>query len=338
MPESKTKTKQADAANLLSVLDSKGAQLWKQRRHLLDTADLQNEEIETFLELAQQCKRAHQDELPLELLHGVTVANVFYENSTRTRSSFEIAARRLGADVLNLDTKVSSVTKGETITDTARQLVAMRVNAIIQRHSASGSAELIARELGEQVQVINAGDGWHAHPTQGLLDLFSMKEIKNNLKGAKVAIIGDITHSRVARSNIWLLQKQGVDIHAAGPPTLLPPALQDLGLTVHTRLEPAIENADFIIMLRLQLERQKQGLIPSIGEYKRLFRLDHEKIKLAKPEVRILHPGPVNRGIEITDELVDDANYSLIAKQVTNGVAARMAVLYLLLAPAGRQE
>lgn len=321
----------------LTQEQSKGMRLWRARRHLLDTFDLTPEEIATFLAIARRCKQLHHSEPPGNALHGMTIANVFYENSTRTRSSFEIAARRLGADVLNLDTKVSSVTKGETISDTALQLVSMRVSAIIQRHSASGSAALIVEQHGQKVHVINAGDGWHAHPTQALLDLLTMSEVKEDMRGCKVAIIGDITHSRVARSNIWLLQKQGVDIHISGPPTLMPLGLNELGVTVHSTLEPAIENADFIIMLRLQLERQTQGLIPSVGEYKRLYRLDHSRLQLAKPDAKVLHPGPINRGIEITDELVNDEIRCLVPTQVANGVAARMAVLYLLLSPEGAQ-
>lgn len=307
------------------------AAAWAKRRHLLDTRDLTRPEIDCFLQVAALCKTSHESEPPMTVLAGKTIAHIFYENSTRTRSSFEVAARRLGADVLNLDTKVSSVTKGETIIDTARQLVSMRVSAIVQRHSASGSAQLLAKELGNQVHVLNAGDGWNAHPTQGLLDLLTMTEVRPDLTGAKVAIVGDITHSRVARSNIWLLKTMGAQIHLAGPPTLVPPGVSELGVVVHNQLEPAIENADFVIMLRLQLERQQQGLVPSIGEYRKLFRLDHARLKLAKPEVRVLHPGPVNRGIEMTDELVDDPYYSLITTQVTNGVATRMAALYLLL-------
>jgi aspartate carbamoyltransferase catalytic subunit len=242
-----------------------------------------------------------------------------------------MASRRLGADVLNLDVQSSSVSKGETIVDTARQLVSMRVDAIVQRHSSSGSAHLLARELGGHVHVLNAGDGWNAHPTQGLLDLLTMCEVRPDMQGAKVAIVGDITHSRVARSNIWLLKTMGADVHIAGPPTLVPPYLDAMGAVVHNRLDPAIEGADFIIMLRLQLERQTQGLVPSIGEYRRLFRLDHARLKLAQPGVRVLHPGPINRGIELTDELVDDPYYSLMTTQVMNGVAARMAALYLLM-------
>ena len=180
--------------------------------------------------------------------------------------------------------------------------------------------------------MINAGDGWHAHPTQALLDLFTMREHRPNIKNCKVAIIGDISHSRVARSNIWLLKKFGIDIHLAGPPTLIPARLSELGVTVHTKLDQAIEDADFIIVLRLQKERQKQGLIPSVGEYKRGYRLDHKRLGRAKADVKVLHPGPVNRGIEITDELIDDPALSLVKTQVTNGIAVRMAVLYLLLA------
>jgi aspartate carbamoyltransferase catalytic subunit len=272
---------------------------------------------------------------PLPLLEDMIVANLFYESSTRTRSSFELAARKLGASVLNLDIASSSVVKGETTSDTAQTLISMGVHAVVQRHSSSGSAHQLAQALGEGVHVINAGDGWNAHPTQALLDLFSMLEVKPDLRGSKVAIIGDITHSRVARSNIWLLKLLGVDIHVAGPPTLIPPDLASFGVTVHNRLEPAIENCDFVMALRLQLERQKQGLIPSPGEYKRLYRLDHHRIKLAKPTVRVLHPGPVNRDVEITGDLADDPALSLMSLQVYNGIAVRMAVLYLLMSGRG---
>jgi aspartate carbamoyltransferase catalytic subunit len=313
--------------------EGSAARMWKRRRHLIDTRDLTIDEIQCLLQTAECCKRNHLYEQPLSLLAGKTVANIFYENSTRTRSSFELAAKRLGAEVINLDTKVSSVTKGETIVDTARQLVSMRVDAIVQRHSAAGAADLLVKELGQLVHVLNAGDGWNAHPTQGLLDLFTMHELRPNLEGVKVAIIGDITHSRVARSNIWLLKRVGADVQVAGPPTLVPPAIAELGVTVHNRLEPAIENASFVMMLRLQLERQKQGLIPSLSEYRRLYRLDHQKLKLASADVRVLHPGPLNRGLEITDALADDPQISLITTQVTNGIAVRMAALYLLLGP-----
>jgi len=263
---------------------------------------------------------------------------MFFENSTRTRCSFEIAARRLGAHVVNLDVQSSSVSKGETLVDTAHQLVSMGVDAIVQRHASSGAADLLVSHFGQKVHVINAGDGWHAHPTQALLDLLTMLEIKPTLRGSKIAIVGDIAHSRVARSNILLLRKLGAHVHVAGPRTLVPAYLSDLGVTVHTALEPAIEGSQFIMPLRLQLERQQQGLIPSIGEYVRLFRVDRHTLKLADRNVRVLHPGPVNRGIEIADELVDDPELSLVHMQVANGVPSRMAVLYLLMIASGESR
>lgn len=330
-------TSQDQRSHTTKAAETNGRRLWQERHHLLDTNDLHADEISVFLDVAQRCRLHHQNASTPPILQGLTVGNLFYENSTRTRSSFEMAARQLGASVLNLNTKLSSVTKGESIADTAKQLAAMHVAAIVQRHSAAGSAALVAGALGKKVHLLNAGDGWHSHPTQALLDLLTMHQVKPNLAGAKIAIIGDITHSRVARSNICLLRKVGLDIHVAGPPTLLPPSLAECGVTVHSRLEPAIEKADFVMMLRLQLERQQQGLIPGIGEYRRLFRLDHQRLQLAKPGVRVMHPGPVNRNVEVTDDLVDDENVSLLMAQVTNGVAARMAVLYLLLADIGVQ-
>lgn len=289
------------------------------------------------MRLAADCKRFHElKTAPLTVLQHKCLANLFYENSTRTRSSFELAARKLGAYVLNLDIKTSSTAKGESIEDTARQLVSMGADAVVQRHSSSGSAHALVRALGDRVHVINAGDGWNAHPTQALLDLFSMLEVRQSLKGAKVAIIGDITHSRVARSNIWLLQSLGVDLNICGPPALVPSALKQLpAVKIHAKLEDALRDAEFIIALRLQMERQQQGLISSVGEYRKLYRLDHDRIKVASPQVRVLHPGPVNRGIEITEALIDDAEISLVHKQVTNGIAVRMAVLYLLLSGDG---
>jgi aspartate carbamoyltransferase catalytic subunit len=324
-----------------TLLSSKGSELlkldgldiWRQRRHLLDTKDMSPEELEVALKAAKLCKEMiASGEGPQPLLANKTIANLFYENSTRTRSSFELAAKRLGATVINVDIASSSVAKGETISDTGRTLTAMAVDALVQRHHCSGSALQIAREFGDQVHVINAGDGWNSHPTQALLDYFTMWEISGHVKGMKIAILGDITHSRVARSNIWLLKTMGADIQIAGPPTLIPPELSKLGVSIHTRLEPAIENADFIMVLRLQLERQQQGLIPSIGEYKRLYRLDHARLKLANEHVKVFHPGPMNRDIEIAHALADDMERSLVRTQVANGVAMRMAVLYLLLA------
>lgn len=327
---------------LIDLSRSQAAALWRKRTHLLDTKDLTEEEIDCLIAVASKCKALHtQGVAPLTVLQNKIVSNLFYENSTRTRSSFELAAQKLGASVLNLDIRMSSVSKGETIEDTARTLVSMGTHAVIQRHVSSGSAHRLAQELHGQVHVINAGDGWNAHPTQALLDLYSMLEViskvdvniksKKQMHGAKVAIVGDITHSRVARSNLWLLTTLGADVHLCGPPTLLPPHLETFGSPVHHNLDEAIKDADFIMVLRLQLERQQQGLIPSIGEYKRLYRVDHQRIAIAKPSVRVMHPGPVNRGIEITDDLASDAHYSLINTQVTNGIAVRMAVLFLLL-------
>lgn len=320
-------------ARELQKLSGPGVDSWKNRRHLLDTKDLSPDELQTLVSAATICKEMmHSGEGPQPLLTSRTIANLFYENSTRTRSSFELAAKRLGATVINLDIASSSVAKGETIVDTGRTLAAMAVDAFVQRHNCSGSAIQIARELGDRVHIINAGDGWNGHPTQALLDYFTMMEVRGSVKGAKVAIVGDITHSRVARSNMWLLTKMGADVHIAGPPTLLPPDLSSLGVTVHNKLEPAIEGANFIIVLRLQLERQKQGLIPSIGEYRRVYRMDHARLKLAAEGAKVMHPGPMNRDLEITHALADDTERSLVLTQVGNGVAVRMAVLYLLLA------
>lgn len=311
---------------------SSGRTYWKRRRHLLDTDDLTPEEVKALVLVAAEAKQLMTAGAPPQpLLQRRTVANVFYENSTRTRSSFELAARKLSASVINLDVASSSVAKGETIIDTSKTLMSMGVNALIQRHSASGSAHQMAQVVGNDIQIINAGDGWNAHPTQALLDYFSMIEIRPDLTGAKVAIVGDIKHSRVARSNIRLLTKFGVNVHIAGPPTMMPVQLSEMGVVVHSKVEPAIEDADFVMVLRLQLERQKQGLIPSVGEYRKLYRIDSSRMSLAKPDARVMHPGPMNRDVEISDELAERNEMSLISTQVTNGVAVRMAVLSLLL-------
>ncbi len=335
MPDLFTSTSvTADVLSSSLLGETPGVDLWQARRHLLDTKDLTRVEVECAIRFAAICKSLCKMEIaPLPVLNSKTVANLFYENSTRTRSSFELAARKLGATVLNLDIQSSSVAKGETLVDTAQTMIAMGVDAIVQRHSSSGSAQQLAEILNDKVHILNAGDGWNAHPTQGLLDLFTMLEVLPDLNGAKVAIIGDISHSRVARSNIWLLKLFGAQVHLSGPPTLMPPDISKLGVTVHNQLEPAIEDADFIITLRIQMERQKKGEIPSLSEYKKLYRLDHHRMKLAKPTAKVMHPGPVNRGVELTDLLADDQELSLIRTQVTNGVAVRMAILYLLLAP-----
>lgn len=306
-------------------------QVWSKKRHLLDTEELSSAEAQAILELATRFEAMAKTGAPYPVLANKTVANIFYENSTRTRSSFELAARRLGITVLNLDVAGSSVTKGENITDTAVTLISMGVDVIVQRHSASGSAHVLARYLGDQVHVVNAGDGWHSHPTQALLDLYTISQVCPDLRGTKFTIVGDILHSRVARSNIGLLKKYGVEIHVVGPPALMPSHVEDLGVISHTNLSEALEGANFVMALRMQLERQQQGLISSLGEYKRQYQLNHERLKVAHPDVRVLHPGPSNRGVEITDALHDDPNLSLVAKQVTNGVYIRMAVLYLIL-------
>lgn len=307
------------------------AQLWSNRRHLLDTVDLNLGETQAIMELANRFEKLANDRAPYPVLEQKTLANIFYENSTRTRSSFELAARRLGVMVLNLDVSGSSVAKGESLADTARTLISMGVDAIVQRHSASGSAKLMSQLLGDRVHVINAGDGWHAHPTQALLDLYTMNQVHPDLRGKKVAIVGDVLHSRVARSNIFLLNKHDMDIHVAGPPALVPTHIEELGVTYQERLEDALRGADFVMALRLQLERQRQGLISSIDEYKKLFQINHQRLKVANEGVRVLHPGPANRGIEITDQLHDDEQISLVSRQVRSGVFVRMAVLYLLM-------
>lgn len=318
--------------SLQSLLDSDGALHFKGRRHLIDVEALSASEIEAIIEIARSLKTLmNQGQLPLRALSGKSVATLFYENSTRTRSSFELAAANLDAHVLNLDINSSSVAKGETIDDTARTISAMGVSALIQRHAQSGSPERLEEVAPPTISIINAGDGWRGHPTQALLDYMTMIEICRSVEGKKIVIIGDIKHSRVARSNISLLKKFGADIHVCGPPPLVPYGIESLGVSTHDDLCTAVEGADFIMALRLQKERQKQGLIPSTADYAHLYRVDHACLKIARPGVRILHPGPINRGIEITGALADDQNLSLITTQVTNGIAVRMAVLLILL-------
>jgi aspartate carbamoyltransferase catalytic subunit len=268
-------------------------------------------------------------------LRGKAVATVFYEPSTRTRMSFELAAKYLSADTVGLAAASSSVVKGETLIDTARTVAAMGADVIVLRHPMAGAAELMTRYT--DVHIVNAGDGMHEHPTQALLDMFTILELKNTISGLKVAILGDILHSRVARSNLWGLTKLGAEVHVAGPPTLLPVGLQQLGAHVHDCPEAALEGADVVIALRLQLERQRQGLIPSLREYTRLYGLNAERLALARDDAVVLHPGPMNRGVEITADVADGSR-SLIAEQVTNGVAVRMACLYLLTVGDGGRE
>jgi aspartate carbamoyltransferase catalytic subunit len=260
-------------------------------------------------------------------LRGKTIVNLFFEASTRTRISFEFAEKRLSADTVNVGSQGSSVQKGETLVDTAKNLEAMRIDMVVIRHGASGAAQFLGSRI--RSNVINAGDGTHEHPTQGLLDLLTLRDRFGRLQGIKVAICGDVMHSRVARSNIWGLTKLGAEVGVCGPATLLPRNVQDLGVTILPRIEDAIQWADALNVLRLQLERMQAGFIPSLREYNRVFGVTTERLAKAPKDLVILHPGPMNRGVEI-DSDVADGPHSVILPQVTNGIAVRMAVLYLL--------
>ncbi|MDR1417662.1 MAG: aspartate carbamoyltransferase catalytic subunit [Endomicrobium sp.] len=260
-------------------------------------------------------------------LIGKTVVILFYEPSTRTRTSFEIAAKRLSADVVSVPVNTSSVVKGESLIDTGKTLEAMKADYIIVRHSLAGAPDILARNL--NASIINAGDGFHEHPTQGLLDLYTIYEKKKKIEGLKVLLVGDILHSRVAKSNIWALTKMGAEVAVSGPPTLIPAGIESLGVKVYYDLDQAVKQADVVNILRIQLERQKENLFPSVHEYVELYQLTKERLKSAKKDVLIMHPGPMNRGIEISSNVADSAN-AVINEQVTNGIAVRMAVLYLL--------
>ncbi len=299
------------------------------KKDLLGIKQLEPEEINLILETAETFKEISTRPIKkVPTLRGRTVVHLFYEPSTRTRTSFEIAAKRLSADTFNISASTSSIVKGETLLDTARNLEAMNPDVIVLRHSAAGAPHLLARHV--QASVINAGDGMHEHPTQALLDLLTIKDKKETISGQTVAIIGDIAHSRVARSNIWALTKMGARVLVAGPTTMMPRDLDKLGVEVFYRPEEVIPEADVIMMLRIQLERQGQMLLPSLREYARVFGLNEEKLSQAKPDVLIMHPGPINRGVEISPA-VADGPYSVILDQVNNGVAVRMALLYLLI-------
>jgi aspartate carbamoyltransferase catalytic subunit len=299
------------------------------RHHLLGMKGLTKEEIETILTTAESLKEiSFRDIKKVPTLRGKTVVNFFHEPSTRTRTSFEIAAKRLSADTVSLSASTSSLVKGETLVDTARNLESMNPDIIVIRHSMAGAPHLLSRMI--KASILNAGDGMHEHPTQALLDLMTIREKKGPIEGLKVAIIGDIAHSRVARSNIIGLKTMGAQVTVAGPPTMIPLFIETMGVEVTSSLSEAIIWADVIMMLRVQLERQKQMLFPSLREYSRFFGLNLENLKKAKRDVIIMHPGPINRGVEIQSE-VADGPYSVILDQVTNGVAVRMALLYLLL-------
>ncbi|HKY33161.1 MAG TPA: aspartate carbamoyltransferase catalytic subunit [Candidatus Polarisedimenticolia bacterium] len=298
-------------------------------RHLLGIEPLTSEEILLILDTAESFAEIGQREIKkVPTLRGQTVINLFMEPSTRTRTSFELAEKRLSADSLNFAAGTSSVVKGETLLDTARNLEAMNPDFIVIRHGMPGSPHFLSRVLGKP-SIVNAGDGAHEHPTQALLDAFTIRQKKKRIAGLKVVIVGDILHSRVVRSNIFLLRKLGAEVTVAGPSTLIPPGIEDLGVQVSHRMDEAVEGADVVMMLRIQMERQGKGYFPSVREYFALFGLTPERVARAASDVIIMHPGPINRGVEIASE-VADGRYSVILDQVTNGIAVRMAVLYLL--------
>jgi aspartate carbamoyltransferase catalytic subunit len=299
------------------------------RKHLLTIRELEPAEILTLVDTAASLQEIASREIKkVPALRGKTVVNLFYENSTRTRTSFEIAGKWLSADVVNFSASGSSAAKGESFLDTARNLGAMSPDVVVVRHSSSGAAALLAREM--PCSIVNAGDGAHEHPTQALLDLLTIRDKKGHFDGLSVAIVGDIAHSRVARSNIHAMRKLGMTVTVAGPPTLIPPFVGELGVKVSHRLEDAIRDVDVIMMLRLQHVRMTGGLIPSLREYSRYWGLTLDKLAThARPDVLIMHPGPVNRGVELSPE-VADGPYSVILEQVAKGVAVRMGVLILL--------
>jgi aspartate carbamoyltransferase catalytic subunit len=298
-------------------------------KHLLGIQNLSPSEITTVLDTAESFFEVSTREVKkVPTLRGKTIINLFFEPSTRTRSSFELAAKRLSADIINFNLKASSATKGESFKDTILNLEAMNPDAIIIRHSCSGVTRYAATF--SRSNIINAGDGSHEHPTQALLDAFTIREKKKSFKGLKVIIVGDILHSRVARSNIFLLRKMGARVILVGPPSLLPEELSQFGVEIDFNLDRAVEGADVIMMLRIQLERQAKNFFPSIREYRNLYSLTAQRFQKAKKNAIIMHPGPINRGVEISADMADCAK-SVILKQVENGVAVRMAVLYLLL-------
>jgi aspartate carbamoyltransferase catalytic subunit len=304
------------------------------KKDLLALYDLEKEEIEMILDTATEFKKVSARNVKkVPALRGKTVVNFFVEPSTRTRVSFELAEQRLSADIINIAADASSLKKGESLLDTVKNIQALRVDLIVMRHSAPGAQNFIARNL--DCGVINAGDGAHSHPTQALLDIFTIREKLGRIEGVKVAIIGDILHSRVARSNIWGLLKLGAEVTVAGPATLVPPEFSRLGVRVCHNLREAIEGADVVNMLRIQHERLNAAYFPSNGEYSKFFGLNEETVKYLKPDALVMHPGPINRDVELASSVADGSK-SVILEQVTNGLAVRMAVLFLV-AGAGRK-
>lgn len=299
----------------------------KPHKNLLNMDEISREEIKTIFKAASAMKEiCLRDIKKVPTLRGKTIMNLFFEPSTRTKSSFEVAEKRLSADTINFSASSSSITKGETLIDTAKNLQAMNPDAVVIRHPLSGAPDILAAHM--DTPVINAGDGMHEHPTQALLDMFTIIEKTGGLQGLRISIIGDITHSRVARSDVTGMTKMGADVTICGPPTMIPPGMEELGAKVTYDINKALDGADVVIMLRLQLERQKQMLFPSTREYSRYYGLTSKRLANTSKDIIIMHPGPVNRGVEISSD-VADGPWSLILNQVNNGVAVRMAILYL---------
>jgi aspartate carbamoyltransferase catalytic subunit len=298
------------------------------KKDLLDLESLSREEIELILSTASSFKEVSKREIKkVPALRGKTLVNLFYEPSTRTRVSFEIAAKRLSLDVINIATETSSVKKGETLIDTGRNIEALRVDIIVVRHNYSGAAAMLARNV--HASVVNAGDGWHEHPTQALLDIFTLKEKLGRIEGLKASIIGDIAHSRVARSNIWGLTKLGAKVTVCAPKILIPPAIEEMGVNVTHDIDEALKDADAVNVLRMQFERDSLGAFPKQLDYFKNYGITQERLEKVKKNIIVMHPGPINRGIEMSSSVADGPN-SVILEQVTNGIAVRMAVLFLV--------
>jgi len=298
------------------------------KKDLLGLEYLTQEEIELILDTTESFKEVSTREIKkVPALRGKTAVNLFYEPSTRTRVSFEVAAKRLSADVINIATETSSVRKGETLIDTGRNIQALKADIIIVRHNCSGAANMLARTL--EISVINAGDGWHEHPTQALLDIFTLKEKLGKIKGLNIAIVGDIAHSRVARSNIWGLTKLGANVTVCAPEILLPVGIEKTGVKVTSNIDEALKDADAVNVLRMQFERDEGAAFPEQLDYYKRFGITEERLAKAKKDIVVMHPGPINRGVEMSSEVADGSN-SVILEQVTNGIAVRMAVLFLV--------
>jgi len=329
LSEKKFKVAEPEPRSLKGYQEREKAKLKLRNKDLVSINQLSVEEISLILDTAESFKEISERPIKkVPTLRGRTIINLFFEPSTRTRTSFELAAKRLSADAVNISKSASAIVKGESIKDTAQTIEAMAADLVVIRHSASGSAELLAKHM--KCGVINAGDGSHEHPTQALLDLFTIREKLGGIEGLKVAIVGDILHSRVARSNILALNKMGAEVVVVGPPTLMPRDIGSLGVKISYDLDAVLPDIDVLYLLRIQLERQGESLFPSLREYASLYGLNKKRLNMAKPGLAVMHPGPMNRGVEISAEIADMPQ-TLITTQVTNGVAVRMAALYLLL-------